>query len=53
MSALAGAPKLTVPAATAQKSPRMCELRTYESATAQDHRAKLAQVNEGDIPMFL
>jgi hypothetical protein len=53
MSALAGAPKLTVPAATAQKSPRMFELRTYESATDQDHRAKVAQVNEGEIPIFL
>src|SRR5271170_1154471 len=53
MQALAGAPKLTVPAATAQKSPRLFELRTYESSTDQDHQAKVAQVNEGEIPIFL
>jgi NIPSNAP len=53
LAALSGAPKLNVPAATAQKSPRMFELRTYESATDQDHRAKVAQVNEGEIPIFL
>jgi hypothetical protein len=51
--ALDGAPKLTVPAATAQHSPRMFELRTYESSTDQDHRVKVAQVNEGEIPIFL
>jgi hypothetical protein len=53
MVALAGAPKLTVPAATTQHSPRMFELRTYESSTDQDHRVKVAQVNEGEIPIFL
>jgi len=53
MIALAGAPKLTVPAATAQRSPRLFELRTYESSTDQDHKAKVAQVNEGEIPIFL
>jgi len=53
MQAFAGAPRLTVPAATAQKSPRLFELRTYESSTDQDHQAKVAQVNEGEIPIFL
>jgi hypothetical protein len=53
LQALAGAPKLTVPAATAQHSPRLFELRTYESSTDQDHTAKVAQVNEGEIPIFL
>ena len=53
LSAFTGYPKLTLPAATAQKSPRMFELRTYQSATDQDHRAKVAQVNEGEIPIFL
>ncbi len=52
MQALSGAPKLTVPAATAQHSPRLFELRTYESSTDQDHKAKVAQVNEGEIPIF-
>jgi hypothetical protein len=47
MQALAAAPKLTIPAATAQHSPRLFELRTYESSTDQDHKAKVAQVNEG------
>ena len=40
MPALAGAPKLTVPAATAQNSPSIFELRTYESATDQDHHGE-------------
>ena len=53
MQALEGAPKLTVPAATAQHSPRLFELRTYESSTDQDHRVKVAQVNEGEIPIFV
>jgi hypothetical protein len=49
MQALAGAPRLTVPEATAQHLPRLFELRTYESSTDQDHQAKVAQVNEGRI----
>ncbi|HEY4709947.1 MAG TPA: NIPSNAP family protein [Candidatus Acidoferrales bacterium] len=53
MQALAGAPRLTVPEATAQHLPRLFELRTYESSTHQDHQAKVAQVNEGEIPIFL
>ncbi len=53
LAAFSGAPRLTVPAATAQKSPRMFEMRTYESATDQDHRAKVAQFNEGEIPIFI
>jgi hypothetical protein len=53
MQAFTGAPKLTVPAATAQHSPRLFELRTYESSTDQDHKAKVAQVNEGEIPIFI
>jgi hypothetical protein len=53
LSAFSGHPKLTVPAATAEKSPRMFEMRTYESATDQDHRAKIAEFNEGEIPIFI
>jgi hypothetical protein len=53
MQALAGAPRLTVPEATAQHLPRLFELRSYESSTHQDHQAKVAQVNEGEIPIFL
>ena len=53
MQALAGAPRLTVPEATAQHLPRLFELRTYESSTDQDHQAKVSQVNEGEIPIFL
>jgi hypothetical protein len=52
MMALAGAPKLIVPAATAQKGPRMFELRTYESATDQDHKVKVEQVNNGEVAIF-
>jgi hypothetical protein len=53
LQAFSAAPKLTIPAATAQKSPRMFELRTYQSATDQDHRAKVSQFNEGEIPIFI
>jgi hypothetical protein len=53
MQALEGAPRLTVPAATAQHEARMFELRTYESSTDQDHKVKVAQVNEGEIPIFV
>jgi NIPSNAP len=52
MLALEGAPKLIVPAATAQKTPRMFELRTYESATDQDHKTKVEQVNNGEVAIF-
>jgi hypothetical protein len=52
MLALEGAPKLVIPAATAQKGPRMFELRTYESATDQDHKTKVDQVNNGEVAIF-
>jgi hypothetical protein len=53
VQALEGAPKLTVPAATTQRAPRMFELRTCESSTDQDHKAKVSQGNEGEIPIFI
>jgi len=52
MVALEAFPKLAVPAATAQKSPRVFELRTYESATEQDHKMKVDEVNHGEVAIF-
>lgn len=52
MVALEGAPKLTLPAASASRSPRVFELRTYESSTDLDHRRKVEQVNKGEVPIF-
>jgi hypothetical protein len=44
-------PKLILPAGTAARSPRIFELRTYESPSDQDHKRKveMMQSGEGDI----
>ena len=44
-------PRLILPAAAAAHGPRIFELRTYESATDQDHKRKveMMQSGEGDI----
>ena len=43
--------RLTLPAATAAKSPRIFELRTYESLSDQDHKRKVEMMtlHEGEI----
>ena len=50
--AFEGWPKLTLPAATAQHGKRMFELRTYESATNQDHVRKVEMFNKGEFEIF-
>jgi NIPSNAP len=52
MMALTAYPKLVVPAATALKTPRMFELRTYESASDIDHKNKVDEVNNGEVAIF-
>jgi hypothetical protein len=45
-------PRLRLPAATATKSPRIFELRTYESPSDQDHKRKIEQMCSGVSPIF-
>jgi hypothetical protein len=52
MVAFAGWPKLKVPAATAEHRSRVFELRTYESATDQDHKRKVEMFNNGEFDVF-
>lgn len=52
MIAFEGWPKLTVPAATAERRPRMFELRTYESPSDQDHVRKVEMFNNGEFEIF-
>jgi hypothetical protein len=50
--AFEGWPKITPPPATAQHAKRMFELRTYESATNQDHVRKVEMFNKGEFEIF-
>jgi len=53
LTAFPAFPKLVVPAQTAAKSPRLFELRTYESPTAKAHLAKVRMFSEmGEIEIF-
>ena len=52
MSAFEGWPKLAVPPVTAQHGSRVFQLRTYESATHQDHRRKVEMFNSGEFNVF-
>jgi len=52
MAAFEGWPRLTVPPATAEHRSRLFELRTYESATDQDHRRKVEMFNSGEFDVF-
>ena len=45
-------PKLTPPAATKAKSPRIFELRIYEGATDQDHKRKVEMMQSGESEIF-
>lgn len=45
-------PKLTPPAATQNKSPRIFELRIYEGATDQDHKRKVEMMQSGESEIF-
>jgi hypothetical protein len=52
MVAFEGWPKLTLPPATAEHRARVFELRTYESATDQDHKRKVEMFNSGEFDVF-
>jgi NIPSNAP len=52
MIAFQGYPKLTVPPVTGQKGKRVFQLRTYESATTQDHRRKVEMFHSGEFDIF-
>ena len=52
MVAFEGWPKLTLPPATAEHRSRVFELRTYESATDQDHKRKVEMFNSGEFDVF-
>jgi hypothetical protein len=45
-------PGVTLPAATATNGPRVFELRTYESATDQDHKRKVEMMQSGEEAIF-
>lgn len=50
--AFSGIPKLEVPANTAEKKPRLFELRTYESHSKKANKKKIQMFNEGEIDIF-
>ena len=53
LSAFPQFPRIVVPAATANKGPRMFELRTYESPSEKAHRMKVKMFAEmGEIDIF-
>jgi hypothetical protein len=52
LSAFTGWPKLTLPPATATKAKCIFQLRTYESATPQDHVRKVEMFNSGEFEIF-
>jgi hypothetical protein len=52
MVAFEGMPKLEVPSATAEKKPRLFELRTYESHSKKAHAKKVEMFNRGEIAIF-
>ncbi len=45
-------PKLTPPAATKTRGPRVFELRIYEGATDQDHKRKVEMMQSGEAEIF-
>lgn len=47
-----GWPKLTLPPATASKSPRVFQMRTYESPSHQAHRRKVEMFHSGEFDIF-
>jgi hypothetical protein len=52
MVAFDGMPKLEVPAAAAEKKPRIFELRTYESHSKRANKKKIEMFNIGEIAIF-
>lgn len=52
MRAFEKMPRLTLPAATAAKSPRVYEMRTYESPSIRDHLRKIEMMSSGEANIF-
>ncbi len=52
MVAFDGIPKLEVPKQTAEKKPRLFELRTYESHSKRANKKKIEMFNTGEIGIF-
>jgi hypothetical protein len=52
MQAYEKMPKITLPPVSVSKSPRVFELRTYESGTIQDHWRKIEQMSSGEGDIF-
>ncbi|HEY3988257.1 MAG TPA: NIPSNAP family protein [Acidobacteriaceae bacterium] len=52
LAAFEGWPRLTPPAATATKSKRIFQLRTYESPSDQDHVRKVEMFHKGEFEIF-
>src|SRR5271167_557269 len=50
--AFEGWPQIVVPPATAQHGKRIFQLRTYESATSQDHVRKVEMFHHGEFEIF-
>jgi NIPSNAP len=50
--AFEGWPRLTPPAATAHNGKRIFQLRTYESASSQDHVRKVEMFQHGEFEIF-
>ena len=53
LSAFAGWPKVTPPAAAATKGKRILQLRTYESPSNGDHVRKVEMFHSGEFDIFL
>jgi hypothetical protein len=52
MVAFDGIPKLEVPKQTAEKKPRLFELRTYENHSKKANKKKIEMFNVGEIALF-
>jgi hypothetical protein len=52
LRALTGMPKLELPAGAAEKKPRICELRTYESHSKKANSTKIEMFNKAEIDIF-
>jgi len=52
LGAFAGMPKLELPPGTAEKKPRIFELRTYESHSKKANRTKMEMFNSAEIAIF-
>ena len=52
LRAIAGVPKLVVPAGAAENKPRIFELRTYESHSKRANTKKIEMFNTGELAIF-